>query len=103
MVKLRFEPAGFETEARPGERLIDVTDEHPQADVPYSCRSASCGTCRVEVLEGEEALVTPEDDELEVLHAFGDEPRVRLCCQLRLARSAESSSRVVLRVVEPLP
>jgi 2Fe-2S ferredoxin len=103
MVKLRFEPAGFETEGRPGERLVDVTDEHPQADVPYSCRSASCGTCRVEVLEGEDALAAPEDDELEVLHVFGDEPRVRLCCQLRIERAAEDGARVVLRVVEPLP
>jgi 2Fe-2S ferredoxin len=102
MVRLRFEPSGFETEAAPGERIVDVTDEHPQADVPYSCRSASCGTCRVEVVEGAEALVTPEDDELEVLQVFGDEPRVRLACQLRLEKTADDARRVVLRVVEPL-
>ena len=103
MVKLRFEPAGYETEANAGARLIDVTDEHPKADVPYSCRSASCGTCRVEVALGEDALLPPEDDELEVLQVFGDEPKVRLCCQLRLSKSAREGARVVLRVVEPRP
>lgn len=83
----------------PGTRLIDVTDAHAEAQVPFSCRSASCGTCRVEVVEGGEAMLPPEDDELEVLEAFGNQARVRLCCQLRLGNDAQ---RVVLRVVEPL-
>ncbi|MBX3246548.1 MAG: 2Fe-2S iron-sulfur cluster binding domain-containing protein [Myxococcales bacterium] len=98
MAKVRFEPAGYETEIAPGTRFIDVTDEHPEAEVPYSCRSASCGTCRVAVVEGMELIAEPEDDELEVLEVFGDDPKsIRLCCQIRL----RSEGRVVLRVVEP--
>jgi ferredoxin len=100
MGTVRFEPAGYEAEVHAGDRFVDITDEHPKADVPYSCRSASCGTCRVEVVEGLEAMADAEDDELEVLYQFGDEPRVRLCCQLKLERETE---RVVLRVLEPLP
>src|SRR5690606_5622018 len=99
MAKVRFEPAGYEAEAHPGDRFVDITDEHPKADVPYSCRSASCGTCRVEVVKGLEAMAEAEDDKLEVLYQFGDEPRVRLACQLKLERETD---RVVLRVLEPL-
>ena len=55
MARVRFEPSGYETEMAPGAAFIDLTDEHPEAEVPYSCRSASCGTCRVQVKQGAEA------------------------------------------------
>jgi len=68
-----------------GGRLIDVCDEE-HAPVSFSCRSASCGTCRIVVLEGEALLDKPLAEELVVLHAFGDDPRThRLACQARLA------------------
>ena len=52
------------------------------APVPFSCRGASCGTCRVDVLEGASLLAPPLDEELDVLDIFGDDPaRRRLCCQ----------------------
>ncbi|MGB0680806.1 MAG: 2Fe-2S iron-sulfur cluster-binding protein [Polyangiales bacterium] len=95
---VRFEPAGYTCEVEAGTRLVDVTDAHPGAKVPYSCRSASCGTCRVRVEAGAEAMAPAEDDELEVLDAFGNEPGVRLSCQLRLAHDVPQ---VVLRVVDP--
>jgi len=99
MATVRFEPAEFETAVAPGTRLVDVTDEHPESEVPYSCRSASCGTCRVEVLEGGDALAPMEEDEIEVVEIFGDEPgKVRLCCQLVLAKETE---KVVLKVCDP--
>ncbi len=98
MTRLRFEPSGKEIDVSKGARFIDITDAHPDAQVPYACRSASCGTCRVEVVEGLGAMAAADDDELEVLEAFGNEKDVRLCCQLRLAEDVE---RVVLRVVEP--
>ncbi|MFW6050299.1 MAG: 2Fe-2S iron-sulfur cluster-binding protein [Myxococcota bacterium] len=94
---VRFEPSGFETAVEPGTRLVDVVDDHPEAGVPFSCRSATCGTCRVAVLRGREALAPPEEAEREVLALFGDPGGVRLCCQLELVRDAE---RVVLRVVD---
>ena len=96
--RVRFEPSGFETEVDAPVVLIDVTDEHPKADVPYSCRSASCGTCRVEVIAGADALVPPDDDEQDVLEIFGDEGPVRLCCQLELAKDTEV---LHLRVLDP--
>jgi ferredoxin len=73
----------------PGEtRLVDLCDQE-SAPVPFSCRSACCGTCRVSVLEGGELLEPAEEDELEVLDAFGDDPAVvRLACQARLRAGA---------------
>jgi ferredoxin len=68
-----------------GGRLIDVCDEE-HAPVPLSCRSASCGACRIVVIEGAALLDKPLAEELDVLHAFGDDPRThRLACQARLA------------------
>ena len=99
MTIVRFEPAGVEVEVKAGTRIVDVTDAHPEAQVPYSCRSANCGTCRAEVREGAAAFQAPDDEELSVLDLFGDDPlKVRLCCQLKVIHEIP---RVVLRVVEP--
>ena len=99
MVLVRFEPSRYEVEVAPGARIVDVTDDHPRAEVPYSCRAANCGTCRVEVKEGLSGFAEADDEELGVLDIFGDNPnKVRLCCQLKLVREVP---RVVLRVIEP--
>jgi 2Fe-2S ferredoxin len=74
-------------EAEAGARLIDVCDEH-EAPVPFSCRGASCATCRIDVLEGGGELAPPEDEELALLELMGDDPaRCRLACQVRIAGS----------------
>jgi ferredoxin len=83
-------------EAPAGTRLLDLCDER-DAPVPFSCRDASCGTCRVDVLEGRELLEPPNPEELAVLGVFGDDPsRRRLACQLRVARG---SGRIHVRSV----
>jgi 2Fe-2S ferredoxin len=98
-IRVRFEPAGFEVDAEPGEAIMDITDANPEAAVPYSCRAATCGTCRVEVLQGADALSTADEFELEVLEIFGDTPdKVRLGCQARLVEA--SANQVILRVCE---
>ena len=98
-IRVRFEPSGFEVDASPGEAIMDITDANPAAEVPYSCRAATCGTCRVEVLEGGDALSIADQFELEVLDIFGDTPdKVRLCCQAKLVNSGPS--RVTLKVCD---
>ncbi|MBK8170949.1 MAG: (2Fe-2S)-binding protein [Sandaracinaceae bacterium] len=99
MTLVRFEPSGYEVQVPVGTRIVDVTDDHPKAAVPYSCRSANCGTCRVEVTEGISGLSEADDEELGVLDVFGDEPTsVRLCCQIKLVNDVP---KLTLRVVEP--
>lgn len=97
MAIVRFLPSGYECQVKPGTALVDVCDEHPEAEVPFSCRSASCGTCRVRVKEGMELLSKAQDDELDVLEVFGDGKDVRLCCQIQLV----NEGRLTLEVVEP--
>lgn len=63
-----------------GGPLVDICDE-ARAAVVFSCRSASCGTCRVEVLEGADLLEPPKRDELDVLEIFASPPTHRLACQ----------------------
>lgn len=98
-IRVRFEPSGFEVDAEPGEAIMDITDAYPAAEVPYSCRAATCGTCRVEVREGVEALSVPDEFELEVLDILGDTPdKVRLCCQAKLIPT--QATQVTLKVCE---
>jgi 2Fe-2S ferredoxin len=67
-------------EAPGGGALADFADDS-EAPIPFSCRSASCATCHVEVLEGQSLLLPPEDEELDVLDAISSPPpRFRLAC-----------------------
>ncbi len=77
-------------DAPEGGSLGDLCDE-TAAPIPFSCRSASCGTCRVRVLRGAELLLPPEDDERELLAIFGVSsssaaPVQRLACQVRMRK-----------------
>ncbi|MFO0567670.1 MAG: 2Fe-2S iron-sulfur cluster-binding protein [Polyangiaceae bacterium] len=70
-------------EAPDGGELIDLCDEL-LAPVPFSCRSASCGTCQVEILEGSELMEPPNDAERELLELLAGPPQNRLACQARV-------------------
>jgi ferredoxin len=67
-------------EAPGGGPLLDICDE-AHAPVPFSCRTASCGTCRVEVSRGAELLHAARADEREVLSIFAAPASHRLACQ----------------------
>jgi ferredoxin len=66
-----------------GGALVDVCDEY-RAPVPFSCRSATCGTCQIDVLEGLELFEPAELDERELLDLIGGAANHRLACQARL-------------------
>jgi len=96
MPRVRFESHGgrtLEVSAPEGGRFLDVCDEG-SAPVPLSCRSGTCGMCRIDVLEGADLLEPPSADELELLERFRDDPaRRRLACQARI-RAGEGRVRV---------
>jgi ferredoxin len=83
--KLEFVGNGFGStktvDVVEGGELVDICDLH-FAPIPFSCRSASCGTCHVHVLEGAEFLEPPEAAERELLGLLGGHGR--LACQARV-------------------
>lgn len=60
--------------------LIDEICENE--GVPFSCNSGVCGTCQIEVLEGQEHLNDLNDEEREL----GMDRNNRLGCQCRIMR-----------------
>jgi ferredoxin len=75
-------PAGSAktVEAPEGGALLDLCDEH-LAPIPFSCRSATCATCQIEVLSGAELLEAPEAAEQDLLDIVGGPSNSRLACQ----------------------
>ena len=74
-------------EAPEGGSLGDLCDD-VGAPVPFSCRSATCGTCRIVVLEGAELLLPAEEDEPALLAIFrtpSSTPSQRLACQAKMS------------------
>ena len=85
-------------DAPDGALIADLCDAS-DASVPFSCRSATCGTCRIVILEGAGFLLPAEDEELALLDVFGatsaSVPQ-RFACQ---AKVHSGPGRVVLRPV----
>jgi 2Fe-2S ferredoxin len=79
--ELRAGGAPVTADAPEGGSLADLCDRI-DAPIPFSCRSANCGTCRIEVLEGADELLPANDEELDVLDIVGlVPPKHRLACQ----------------------
>ena len=72
--------AAKSVDAPEGGALVDICDE-VLAPIPFSCRSASCGTCHIDVIEGHELLEEPEPAEAELLELLGGGEHRRLACQ----------------------
>jgi 2Fe-2S ferredoxin len=70
-------------ETERGGDLVDICDEY-FAPIPFSCRSASCGTCHVEVIEGESLFEPPSEVERELLEILRGPGNSRLACQARV-------------------
>ncbi|HEY4118815.1 MAG TPA: 2Fe-2S iron-sulfur cluster-binding protein [Byssovorax sp.] len=78
-----------------GERLLDACDA-ARAPIPFGCRGASCGTCRVEVVAGASHLEPAAAGERETLAALRvDDGAHRLACQIVGVRAGAVRLRVL--------
>lgn len=93
MPMLVFERTRFSIDVPDGARVVDVCDEHFMAGVPFACRHANCGTCRVQVTEGLDRCEGPDDDEWSMLQRLDAAPDERLACML-VVRPGEGTVRL---------
>ena len=82
MAKLIFKNSGEEVELADGEQIQEACEEQ---GVPFACTEGVCGTCIVEVEEGNENLTPYTEEEQDFLGDFGCE---RMACQCRIARGS---------------
>ena len=92
VVKVIMESSGGDRElaidAAAGDALADLVDDN-NGPIPFSCRSAACGTCRIHILEGADQLAPAAQDEIELLDVYDHvPPLVRLTCQAKLGPGA---------------
>lgn len=87
MPTIEFEAIGLFSEklveVPEGGELVEICDQ-VLAPIPFSCRSASCGTCHIQVLEGGELLEAPDEAEADLLDLLDGPPDTRLACQARV-------------------
>lgn len=83
MPRVTFLKTGLTVECAEGASFLDVCQEH-DAPHDFGCTVGSCGTCRLEVVEGAEGLPPIGDEERETVEMCTDVPGARLGCQLRI-------------------
>jgi ferredoxin len=83
---VRFElpkGGGYETQAKQEDTLVLASGRGPQP-IATGCADSTCGTCRVEVLEGADQLSAPTDHEENTKRQNGVPAHMRLGCQARI-------------------
>jgi ferredoxin len=84
------------------EPLLDLCEDEGM-QLPFGCRSGSCGSCRVVVLSGEELLEERSFLEQDTLERHQDEPNVRLACRVKIKAQVQSpQSDLVLLKASPV-
>lgn len=79
MATLYLEPNDETVELEDGSRIQEVCEE---AGLPFACTEGICGTCVIEVLEGQENLSAPTQEEVDFLGEGNLEER--LACQCKI-------------------
>ena len=81
MVNVHFLLEDLLVEAPAGASLQRIADA-AGADITFGCRTGSCGTCRVSVVEGLEQCSEPGPEERDFLKGLDAPPDQRLACQV---------------------
>lgn len=79
MATLKFDHNGEEIELPDNSPIAEVCEE---AGVPFACTEGVCGTCVIEIIEGQDNLSSPTKEEEDFL---GEGTcRERLACQCKI-------------------
>ncbi len=79
-----------EVEVKNDGKTVEVADGSLLAELDgktsilFACKTGSCGSCKVKVLEGAENLEAPNELEEMGLATFGSDPSERLMCQCKI-------------------
>lgn len=68
-----------EKEVKEGDSIIDACDE---LGVPFACKEGVCGSCRIDILEGENNLSNLTENET----AVGLDKKTRFACQCKIKK-----------------
>ncbi len=80
MPKVTFQDEDLTAEVAEGANLKEVAQSEG-SEIPFGCEQGICGTCLIEIVEGEDNVSDVDDQEKETLAAMGAEPGQRLACQ----------------------
>ncbi len=97
----RIDVVGASSVVEASGSLLDACDE-ARSPVEFSCRSGTCGSCRVDVIEGARLLDDAGDDERRVLGEMGAAPTHRLACRV-IVRDLRGTLRLLPVGVPPRP
>ncbi len=78
---VNFESEDLQVDVDPGMRLLDLAAA-VDCDITFGCRSGTCGTCRIKVIEGGANLSPMQAEERDFLQGFSAGKDERLGCQI---------------------
>lgn len=80
MAKLIFDHNGEQLELSDGSAIAEMCEE---AGVPFACTEGVCGTCVIEVKEGQENLSKPTQEEEDFLGEGNCDERLACQCNIK--------------------
>lgn len=80
MAKLIFDHSGEEIELPDDSPITEACEE---AGVPFACTEGVCGTCVIEIKEGQENLSSPTREEEDFLGTNPTEERLACQCKIK--------------------
>jgi len=81
MAEVEIKNDGKTVEVPDGSLLAELDGK---CSVLFACKTGSCGSCKVKVVEGMENLEPPNETEKVGLETFGTDPNERLMCQCKI-------------------
>ena len=84
MPTVKYDNNGEEENVENGAELKHVTRDAGWP-IAYGCEDGMCGTCVIEITEGQENLSEVQDQENQTLSIMGlEHGQYRLCCQTKI-------------------